>query len=74
MILQWPTAVIEPAAADDVDSLSEALVARRVDGLEIVESAEDVVVPPLACLEHWQGRRGGKAKRVNTGLMISPPR
>src|SRR5206468_4312394 len=34
------------AATDDVDGLSEAPVARRVDGLEIVERAQDVVVPP----------------------------
>src|SRR5207247_7737945 len=44
-VLQPPATVLALAATDDVDGLSEAPVARRVDGLEIVECAGDVVVP-----------------------------
>src|SRR2546426_12754295 len=45
-VFQRPAAVLAPAVTKDVDRLGEAPVARRVDGLESVESAEDVVVPP----------------------------
>src|SRR5437773_671017 len=44
-VLQRPAAVLAPSAADDVDRSAEALVTRRVDGLEVIESAEDVVGP-----------------------------
>src|SRR5207244_4949063 len=44
-MLQRPAAVRALAALDDGDGVGEARVARRVDVLEIVESAEDVVVP-----------------------------
>src|SRR5438105_3533360 len=43
-VLQRPAAVLVLAVMDDVDGVGEARVARRVDGVEIVESAEDVVV------------------------------
>jgi len=49
-VLERPTAVSPLAATDDVDSFGEALVPRRVDGLEMVESAEDIVVPPPSIL------------------------
>jgi hypothetical protein len=52
-MLQSPTAIRTPAGTDDVDRLGEALVARGVDGLEVVQRAKDVVVPP---------RRKGKAR------------
>src|SRR5437588_1423728 len=45
-VLQGPAPVLALAFAHDVDRLGEALIARRAHGLEIVESAEDVVVPP----------------------------
>ena len=44
-VLQRPAAVGALGATDDVDRFAEAPVPRRVDGLEIIESAEDVVVP-----------------------------
>src|SRR5207249_3239557 len=45
-ILQRPSAVLALAAADNLDRLGEAWVSLRVDRLEIVQSAENVVVPP----------------------------
>src|SRR5258708_4476193 len=45
-MLQGPAPVLAPALPYDLDRLGEALVARSVDGLEIVQRAEDVVVPP----------------------------
>jgi hypothetical protein len=45
-VLQRPTAVFEPAAVNDFDGLGEARIARSVDSLEIIERAENVVVPP----------------------------
>src|SRR5262249_28371350 len=42
---QCPAAVLALGALDYVHCVGEARVARRADGLEIVESAEDVVVP-----------------------------
>src|SRR5262245_26464660 len=45
-VLQGPKAVRPLAITHDVDGLGETPVARRADGLEIVESPENVVVPP----------------------------
>src|SRR5438105_4971281 len=45
-VLQRPAAILPPGAPDDLDRLGKTRVGRRVDGLEIIESAEDVVVPP----------------------------
>src|SRR5205807_6048555 len=45
-VRQRPTPILALAAAENLDRLGEARVARRVDNLEIIESAEDVVVPP----------------------------
>ena len=45
-VLQRPTAVGTPARADDAHGFSETPIARRVDGLEVVERSQDVVVPP----------------------------
>src|SRR5438552_16611595 len=45
-ILQQPSAVVAPAAPDNLDRLGKAWVSSRVDRLEIVQSAEDVVMPP----------------------------
>src|SRR5262249_19280129 len=50
-MLQGPAAVLTLAFTDDFDRLVEAPVSRRVDGLEIIECAEDVVVPP------WRERK-----------------
>jgi hypothetical protein len=36
-VLQGPAAVFELAVVDDLDSLSEARIARSVDGLKIIE-------------------------------------
>src|SRR6266508_427895 len=44
-VLPRPAAVLAPARTYDADGLGEAAVARRVDGLEIVDGAKDVVVP-----------------------------
>src|SRR5439155_1569522 len=52
-VLQRPAAVLPLPAADDVDGFGEARVARCVDGLEIIERSEDVVVP---------SRRKGEAR------------
>src|SRR5205807_675316 len=43
-VRQRPTPILALAAAENLDRLGEARVARRVDNLEIIESAEDVVV------------------------------
>src|SRR6266516_62827 len=55
-MLQRPAPVLALPATDDIDCLGEAPVARRVDGLEIVESAEDVVVPP------WREREASEER------------
>src|SRR5437773_2549221 len=44
-VLQRPAAVLALAAADEVDRLGEARVAGRLDGLEIIEGPEHVIVP-----------------------------
>lgn len=44
-MLERPAAVVAPSAPHDVDGLREPPVARGSDLLEVVESAEDVVVP-----------------------------
>jgi hypothetical protein len=49
-VVERPAAVLALCAADNVDCFAEALVARRARGLEIVERAEDVVVPA-----RWEG-------------------
>ena len=45
-ILQKPAAVPAPGGADDANRLGEARVPGSVDGLEVIEGAQDVVVPP----------------------------
>ena len=45
-VLEQPAAARLLARADDTNSLGEAMVARRVDSLKVVESPQDVVVPP----------------------------
>src|SRR2546430_1567693 len=40
---QQPPAVPALAAADDVDRVGEAPVARRLDGLKVIEGPEDVI-------------------------------
>src|SRR5205823_14120879 len=57
-ILQRPSAVLALAAADNLDRLGEAWVSLRVDRLEIVQSAENVVVPT-----RWEGE--GKEDRLD---------
>src|SRR5262249_11167463 len=52
-VLELPAAIVAPRASDDVDRLGEARVARRLDGLEVIERAQDIVVP---------ARREGEAK------------
>src|SRR5882672_1932583 len=49
-VLQQPVAVLALAAPHNLDCIGEALVARCVDPLEIVQSAKDVVVPA-----RWEG-------------------
>src|SRR5437762_1594815 len=44
-VFERPAPVLALPAADDVDCLGQARVARRIDGLEVVECAEDVVMP-----------------------------
>jgi len=45
-VLQPPATVTAARQLDDVDGLGEAWIARRFDSLEVIEGAEDVVVPP----------------------------
>jgi hypothetical protein len=45
-VLQRPAAVFALRAADDFDGFGETRVARGVDGLEVIEGAKNVVVPP----------------------------
>jgi hypothetical protein len=45
-VLKRPASVHALVSPDDVNGLGETLVAARVDGLEVIEGAEDVVVPP----------------------------
>jgi len=44
-VLERPAAVFAPAAADDFDGFGEARIARGIDSLEVIEGAENVVVP-----------------------------
>jgi hypothetical protein len=45
VVLQRPAAVGSPAPIDEIDSFSQARVSRCPDGLEIVESSQNIVVP-----------------------------
>src|SRR5213596_2382798 len=62
-ILQRPSAVLALAVADNLDRLGEAWVRARVDRLEIVQSTEDVVVPP---------RREGEGKEDRLDHFATP--
>src|SRR3989442_16021795 len=53
-VLQEPPAVLPALAANEIDRLREALVARRAGGRELVKRAQDVIVP---------ARREGELKR-----------
>src|SRR5262249_46643727 len=44
-MLQRPAAVVAAGALDDVDRVHEASIAGRVDGLEVIECAKNVVMP-----------------------------
>lgn len=44
-VLERPAAVFAASAADDFDGFREARVAWGIDGLEVIEGAENVVVP-----------------------------
>src|SRR5947208_1597666 len=44
-VVQRPATILALAGAHNFDRLRKARVGRRIDGLEIVQSAEDVVVP-----------------------------
>src|SRR5437899_12923647 len=44
-VLQRPATVGAPAAADELDRIAEARIARCLDRLKVIESAQDVVVP-----------------------------
>src|SRR5262249_59437917 len=57
-VVERPAAVVAPRPSDDVDRLGEARIARRLDGLEVIERAQDVVVP---------ARREGKAEGERLG-------
>src|SRR5216683_645303 len=45
-LLQRPAAVRKLPVLDNADGVGQARIARRLNGLEIVERAENVVVPP----------------------------
>jgi len=45
-VLQRPAAIFELAVVDDFDGFGEARITRGVDGLKVIERAENVVVPP----------------------------
>ena len=44
-ILQWPTAIRKLRLAHNLDCVVEAGVTRSIDGLEVIEGAENVVMP-----------------------------
>ncbi len=63
-VLEPPAAVFAAGVADDFDGFGEARVARGIDGLEVIESAQNVVMP--------SGReREAEEKRLNdfTGVV-----
>src|SRR5574341_2212362 len=45
-VLQRPATVLALGAKEDADRFGKALVAGRAYGLEVIEGAEDIVVPP----------------------------
>src|SRR5262245_17324457 len=44
-VLERPAAIVAPRASDDVNRLGEARIAGRLNGLEVIEGAKDIVVP-----------------------------
>src|SRR5262249_3301272 len=52
-VLQGPAAIVAPRAADNVNCVSKAWIAGGVDRLEVIERAQDIVMP---------ARREGEAK------------
>jgi hypothetical protein len=70
-VLQQPTAVCPLLAADDVDRLGEAPVARRADVSEVIERAENVVVPPRREGEAGKGGLDDRARTVGAEQPMS---
>jgi hypothetical protein len=65
-VLQSPTAVFTPFVSNNINRLCKAIVARRIDGPEVIECTEDIVVPPRWEREAKEDRLDDVAGAVGT--------